>query len=208
MIVSPSRLGADVTLYSLTKFVNGKNDCVAGAICSDVNFISSLIDVNNGTSMLLGPVLDPLRSSQILKNIHTLHIRMKQHSSNALYLAQKFKENGISVIYPGLPEHKGHELLKGIMNPQFGFGGMLAIDMKTIAKANELMENMERAGVGYLAVSLGYFKTLFSCSGKSTSSEVPDELQKEMGMSEGLVRFSVGLDNDIERTFEKIKSCL
>jgi methionine-gamma-lyase len=208
MIVSPSRLGADVTLYSLTKFVNGKNDCVAGAICSDVSFISSLIDVNNGTSMLLGPVLDPLRSSQILKNVHTLHIRMKQHSSNALYLAQKFKENRISVIYPGLSEHKGHELLKRMMNPQFGFGGMLAIDMKTTAKANDLMEKMERAGVGYLAVSLGYFKTLFSCSGKSTSSEVPEELQKEMGMSEGLVRFSVGLDNDIERTFEKIRNCL
>jgi len=94
------------------------------------------------------------------------------------------------------------------MNPQFGFGGMLAIDMKTVEKANELMEKMERAGVGYLAVSLGYFKTLFSCSGKSTSSEVPEELQRAMGMSEGLVRFSVGLDNDIERTFEKIKGCL
>jgi methionine-gamma-lyase len=208
MIVSPSRLGADVTLYSLTKFVNGKNDCVAGGICADIEFISSLIDVNNGTSMLLGPVLDPLRSSQILKNMHTLHIRMKQHSSNALFLAGKFKESGIPVIYPGLEEHKGHALLKSIMNPDFGFGGMLAIDMKTTAKANDLMEKMESAGVGYLAVSLGYFKTLFSCSGKSTSSEVPGELKKEMGMSEGLVRFSVGLDNDIERTFEKIKSCL
>jgi methionine-gamma-lyase len=208
MIVSPSRLGADVTLYSLTKFINGKNDCVAGAICSNVNFISSLIDVNNGTSMLLGPVLDPLRSSQILKNLHTLHIRMKQHSSNAHYLAVKLKELGIKVIYPGLAEHKGHALLKTMMNPEFGFGGMLAIDMVTNSKANELMEKMERAGVGYLAVSLGYFKTLFSCSGKSTSSEVPDELQKEMGLSEGLVRFSVGLDNDIEQTFVKIKNCL
>jgi methionine-gamma-lyase len=208
MIINPSGLGADVTLYSLTKFVNGKNDCVAGAICSDIEFISSLIDVNNGTSMLLGPVLDPLRSSQILKNIHTLHIRMKQHSSNALYLANKLKETGIPVIYPGLADHKGHDLMTRIMNPEFGFGGMLSIDMQTTARANELMERMERVGVGYLAVSLGYFKTLFSCSGKSTSSEVPEELQKEMGMSEGLVRFSVGLDNDIPRTFKKIKTCL
>ena len=63
---------------------------------------------------------------------------------------------------------------------------------------------MQDKGVGYLAVSLGYFKTLFSNSGKSTSSEVPDDLQKEMGMSEGLIRFSVGLDNDIERTFQLI----
>jgi len=208
MIISPTRLGADVTVYSLTKFINGKNDCVAGAICGSVDFISSLIDVNNGTSMLLGPVLDPLRSSQILKNMHTLHIRMKQHSHNAMTLAKKFNEIGLSVVYPGLPEHKGHKTLKKMMNSDFGFGGILSIDMKTNEKANALMEGMEEAGVGYLAVSLGYFKTLFSCSGKSTSSEVPDELQKEMGMSEGLVRFSVGLDHDIDRTFEKIKGCL
>jgi len=62
--------------------------------------------------------------------------------------------------------------------------------------------------VYYLAVSLGYFRTLFSCSGHSTSSEIPPEVQKEMGLSEGLVRFSVGLDNNIEETLEKIKSCL
>lgn len=208
MIVNPSRLGADVTVYSLTKFVNGKNDCVAGAICGDVELISSLIDVNKGTSMLLGPVLDPLRSAQILKNLHTLHIRMKQHSYNAMYLARCFSEDGLTVIYPGLETHPGHESLKRMMNPDFGFGGMLGIDMQSTDRANTFMEKMELAGVGYLAVSLGYFKTLFSCSGKSTSSEVPEALQREMGMSEGLVRFSVGLDNDIERTYEKIKTCL
>jgi len=133
---------------------------------------------------------------------------MKQHSSNAMYLAHKVKELGLRVIYPGLEEHKGHELMKSMMNESFGFGGMLGIDMETTERANAFMEKMETAGVGYLAVSLGYFKTLFSCSGKSTSSEVPEELQKEMGMSEGLVRFSVGLDNDIERTFKIIKNCL
>lgn len=208
MIINPTKLGADITVYSLTKFVNGKNDCVAGAICGSVDFIDSLIDVNNGTSMLLGPVLDPLRSAQILKNLHTLHIRMKQHSMNAMFLAEKFREIELDIVYPGLKDNKCHELMKRIMNPEFGFGGMLAIDMKTSEKANAFMERMEMAGVGYLAVSLGYFKTLFSCSGKSTSSEVPQEMQKEMGMSEGLVRFSVGLDNDIERTFIRIKECL
>jgi methionine-gamma-lyase len=70
------------------------------------------------------------------------------------------------------------------------------------------MQKMQEAGVGYLAVSLGYFRTLFSCSGHSTSSEIPLEVQKEMGLSEGLVRFSVGLDNDIEDTLNMIKSCL
>ncbi|MCK9616257.1 MAG: aminotransferase class I/II-fold pyridoxal phosphate-dependent enzyme [Lentimicrobiaceae bacterium] len=208
MIVSPARLGAHIVVYSLTKFVNGKNDCVAGAICGSNEYINSLIDVNSGTAMILGPVLDPMRSSSILKNLHTLHIRMKQHSYNAMYLCNKFKEMGIKIIYPGMPENKGHETLKRIMNPEFGFGGMIAIDMGTAEHSNALMELMEKEGVGYLAVSLGYFKTLFSNPGKSTSSEVPEEIQKEMGMSEGLIRFSIGLDNDIERTFGKIMYCI
>ena len=76
--------------------------------------------------------------------------------------------------------------------------------MGTADRASAIMEKMQELGVGYLAVSLGYFKTLFSNSGKSTSSEVPEDLQREMGMSEGLIRFSVGLDNDIENTFNLI----
>jgi len=112
MIVTPAKHGAHIVVYSLTKFVNGKNDCVAGAICGCFDYINSLIDVNNGTAMLLGPVLDPLRSSNILKNLHTLHIRMKQHSYNAMRLAEKFKEIGLKIIYPGLPESKGYETLK------------------------------------------------------------------------------------------------
>lgn len=208
MIVQPAKHGAHVVVYSMTKFINGKNDCVAGAICGDNDFINSLIDVNSGTAMLLGPVLDPLRSSSILKNLHTLHIRMQQHSRNALYLAEKMTEAGLKVSYPGLPGHKGHELLKHIMNNGFGYGGMLAIDMVTSERAARFMELLEMHDVGYLAVSLGYFKTLFSNSGRSTSSEVPKEIQDEMGLSEGLVRFSVGLDHNIETTWQRIKHCL
>lgn len=208
MIVSPYRLGAHIVVYSMTKFINGKNDCVAGAICADQDFINSLIDVNNGTSMLLGPVLDPLRSSSILKNLNTLHVRLKQHGHNAMYLAENLQKLGIKIVYPGLKSHRGHELLNSIMNKGFGYGGMMAIDLEDTEKANSLMELMQVKGVGYLAVSLGYFKTLFSNSGKSTSSEVPEEVQKSMGLSEGLIRFSVGLDNDIEDTFRTIKKCL
>jgi methionine-gamma-lyase len=208
MIIQPAALGAHIVVYSMTKFINGKNDCVAGAICGSHDFINSLIDVNNGTAMLLGPALDPLRSSSILKNMHTLHIRMQQHSKNAMYLAIKMKEAGLSISYPGLPEHKGHEVMKRMMNPDFGFGGMLSIDMVTSEKASRFMELMEMHDVGYLAVSLGYFKTLFSNSGKSTSSEVPEDVQLGMGLSAGLVRFSVGLDHDIERTWKSIEHCL
>jgi methionine-gamma-lyase len=208
MIVAPVQLGAHVVVYSMTKFINGKNDCVAGAICASKEFVDALSNVNDGTAMLLGPSLDPLRSSGILKNMHTLHIRMKQHSKNADYLARKFRDAGVKINYPGLEDNKGHETLKKMMNPEFGFGGLIAIDMGTAERAAKMMEMMELAGVGYLAVSLGYFKTLFSNSGKSTSSEVPEEIQREMGLSEGLVRFSVGLDQDIENTWQKIKSCL
>ena len=208
MIFSPYALGAHVVVYSMTKYVNGKNDCVAGAICGTEEYINSLIDVNNGTAMLLGPVLDSFRATGILKNLYTLHIRMKQHSHNAMYLAEKFKEIGIPVNYPGLPEHRDHMLMKEEMNAQFGFGGMIAVDLGTTEKANAFMEKMQEKGVGFLAVSLGYFRTLFSCSGKSTSSEVPEEIQKASGMSEGLVRYSVGLDNDIEHTFQLLKESL
>lgn len=208
MIVNPIKHGADIVVYSMTKFINGKNDCVAGAICASFDFVNSLSSVNDGTAMLLGPALDPLRSSNILKNLHTLHIRMKQHSYNAMYLAKKFKDIGLKANYPGMEEHVDHEIFKTIIEEEFGFGGMISIDLEKAEVANELMERMQNAGVGYLAVSLGYFKTLFSNSGKSTSSEVPEETQREMGMSEGLVRFSVGLDNDIERTFQLIKGCL
>jgi methionine-gamma-lyase len=98
--------------------------------------------------------------------------------------------------------------MKKLMNPDFGFGGILAIDLKTAERAGKFMELMEINDVGYIAVSLGYFKTLFSNSGKSTSSEVPVEVQKEMGLSEGLIRYSVGLDHDIERTWQRIENCL
>lgn len=208
MIVNPARLGAHVVVHSMTKFVNGKNDCVAGAICGSQDFINALIDVNNGTAMLLGPVLDPLRSSSILKNLHTLHLRMKQHSYNAMYLANKFTEAGLKTVYAGLKTHPQHDLFTSMINREYGYGGMITIDLGTAERAAEFMEDMEKNDVGYLAVSLGYFKTLFSNSGKSTSSEVPDDVQHEMGMSEGLIRYSVGLDNDIERTWERIQMCM
>ena len=164
--------------------------------------------MNDGTAMLLGPVLDPLRSSNILKNLATLHIRLQKHSENARYLSQKFKEIGLKHVYPGDTGHPQHELMKRTMNPDFGFGGMIAIDLDTAERAAPFMERMQEKGVGYHAVSLGYFKTLFSNSGKSTSSEVPDEIQKEMGLSPGLVRFSVGLDHNIERSYQLIEETL
>lgn len=208
MFLSPIKLGADVVLHSMTKFINGASDCVAGCICGTDDFIHELTNRNSGICMLFGPVLDSFRSASILKNMHTLHIRIKQHSHNAQYIAEKLDKLGLRVLYPGLTSHPQHELLKSIMNKGFGFGGMVAIDLVNKEKAETFMEKMQKEKVGYLAVSLGYYKTLFSQPGHSTSSEIPLDEQKKMGLSEGIVRFSMGLDNDIEQTFNRIKKCL
>ena len=94
------------------------------------------------------------------------------------------------------------------MNKGFGYGGMLSIDAGSKETANILMEQMQNKNLGYLAVSLGFYKTLFCTPGSSTSSEISDDDQKKMGLSEGLIRFSVGLDEDISRTFIGIHKSL
>lgn len=208
LTISPTVLGADVVIHSLTKFINGSSDTVGGVYCGTQEFINDTKNVNYGACMLLGPTMDSFRSASILKNLRTLHIRMKQHSHNALFLAERFEKDGLKVSYPGLASHKNHELMKSMMREEYGFGGLLTIDAGTTEKANELMEIMQRENLGYLAVSLGFYKTLFSCSGSSTSSEIPEEEREAMGISDGLIRFSIGLDNDIERTYAKMKECM
>lgn len=208
LMVSSSQLGATITIHSLTKFINGTNDTIGGVVCGKKEFIDSLRNVNDGAAMLLGPVMDSLRAAQILKNMRTLAIRMRKHSDNALYLAEQFQKAGLTVVYPGLANHKGHELLKSMLNETYGFGGLLTLELESLEKANELMELMQERNIGYLAVSLGFYKTLFSASGASTSSEIPEDEQKEMGLSKGLIRFSIGLDDDIVRTYKSMKTCM
>ena len=208
LAISPAKMGADVVIHSLTKFINGSSDTVGGVTCGSQEFINSLRSVHDGASMLLGPTMDSLRAASVLKNLRTLHIRIKQHSKNALFLAEKFEADGLKTVYPGLKSHPSHNLYKSMMNEEYGFGGMLTIDAGSIEKANALMEMMQENNLGYLAVSLGFYKTLFSAPGSSTSSEIPEEEQKEMGLSDGLIRFSIGLDNDIERTYEIMKKCM
>lgn len=208
LTIAPSKLGADVVIHSLTKFINGTSDCVAGVVCGTTEFCLALKDVNSGAGMLLGSTLDSLRAASILKNMRTLHLRIQKHSENAMFLAKKFEEDGLKVVYPGLESHTGHYLLKKQMNAQFGFGGLLTIDAGSLDKANALMEMMQDQKLGYLAVSLGFYKTLFSAPGTSTSSEISIEEQKTMGLGDGLIRLSIGLDHDIQRTYTMMKSCM
>ncbi|NJB35783.1 aminotransferase class I/II-fold pyridoxal phosphate-dependent enzyme [Croceivirga sp. JEA036] len=206
--INPASLGADIVIHSLTKFINGTSDCVAGVVCGTTDFCLSLKDVNDGAGMLFGSTLDSLRAASILKNMRTLHIRIKKHSENTHYLANKFEADGLKVVYPGLASHPGHETMLKQLNPEYGFGGMMTLDVGSLDKANALMELMQQENLGYLAVSLGFYKTLFSAPGTSTSSEIPIEEQKEMGLTDGLIRFSIGLDHDIEHTYNAMKSCM
>jgi len=208
LIFSPAELGADIVIHSLTKFINGASDTVGGVICSTKEFVGDLIDVNKGAAMLLGPTMDAIRANGILKNLRTLPTRIKQHSSNALFLAKKFEKLGLKAHYPGLTSHPQHRLMRNSMNTEFGYGGMLVLDVGSMKNAYQVMEEMQNNNIGYLAVSLGFYKTLFSAPGTSTSSEISKEEQDQMGISEGMIRMSIGLDNDIERTFQKMKKCL
>lgn len=208
LILSPLKLGADIVVHSMTKFINGTSDCVAGCVCSNKIFIDQLMDINCGAAMLLGPVLDSFRAASVMKNVHSLHIRIQKHSQNAAFLAEQFEKMGLTVYYPGLPSHPQHELIKELMNPGYGFGGILTIDTGSTDNASKLMSRMQEEKVGYLAVSLGFYKTLFSSPAHSTSSEIPKEEQDEIGLGEGLVRLSVGLDHDIQRTLDRISACL
>ena len=206
--VAPAKLGADIVIHSLTKYINGSSDTVGGVTCASQEFIDSLKNVNSGASMLLGPTMDSLRSASVLKNLRTLHIRMKQHSHNALFLAQKFENDGVKTVYPGLKSHPSHELYSKMIKHEYGFGGMMTLDVGNLDKANSLMELMQHRNLGYLAVSLGFYKTLFSAPGSSTSSEIPADEKEAMGLTDGLIRFSIGLDNDIARTYAMMRQCM
>lgn len=206
--ITPVKLGADIVIHSLTKFINGTSDTVGGVVCGSSELIDRLRDVNNGALMLLGSTMDGFRAASVLKNLRTLHLRMQQHSKNTQYLAEKFHELGLRTVYPGLTSHPDHQVFKKQLNEDYGFGGLLTIDVSSLDKAHALMELMQEKKLGYLAVSLGFYKTLFSAPGSSTSSEVPEEEQQEMQMSKGLIRFSVGLDPHIDQSFKAMKTCM
>lgn len=208
MVITPYNHGAHIVIHSLTKYINGASDTVGGVVCADREFISALKDVNTGYSMLLGPTMDSLRAAGILKNLRTLHIRMHQHSKNAMYISEKLEALGLHVIYPGLKSHPHHERMKSLMNPNFGFSGMVTLDVKSDDIAAKLLPMMQENLVGYFAVSLGFYKTLFSSPSHSTSSEIPEDVRDAIGMSGSIIRFSFGLDFDIERSYERIYDCM
>jgi methionine-gamma-lyase len=206
IIITPTILGADIVIHSLTKFINGAGDLLGGVICADKEFIYELMDLHIGRVMLLGPTMDPRAAFDIIERLPHLAIRMREHSARAMVIATKLYEMGVEVTYPGLPVHPQYDLINALINLGYGYGGVLTIDCKTKTKAEELMtvlQNKERFGL--IAVSLGYFDTLMSCSSSSTSSEIPPEDQDKIGISPGLLRLSVGYTGSLTARVAQIE---
>ncbi|CAL0323074.1 unnamed protein product [Lupinus luteus] len=209
MVVSPARLGADVVVHSVSKFISGGADIIAGAVCGPASLLNSMMGLHNGTLMILGPTMNAKVAFELSERIPHLSIRMKEHSNRALAYATRLEKLGVKVIYPGLKSHPQHELLKSIANDGYGFGGLLGIDMETEENANRFMSYLQNyAQFGFMAVSLGYYETLLSCSGSSTSSELNEEEKKQAGISPGLIRVSVGFVGTLEQKLAQLEKAL
>jgi methionine-gamma-lyase len=207
MIVSPIKFGADIVIHSCTKYISGASDFIAGVIVSNQEFINSLIDVNFGSVMLTGPVMDPRVAHELYLRLDHLPIRMKAHSEMALFMAERMSEMNLKVIYPGLTNHPQHNEMKQMMNAEFGYGAILTLECESVEKAVELATQLQNEKFGLYAVSLGFSRTLMSCPAKSTSSEIPEDKQIEMGMSAGLLRMSIGYTGDKEVMWQKFVKC-
>ncbi len=209
LLISPAALGADVVVHSMTKFINGASDIIAGAVCGNTEFVQGLMDLHLGPLMILGPTMDPSVASKISLRIPHLALRVKEHAERAEYFAKKLDEAGVKVAYPGLADHPDHALLNKLRCEDYGYGGILTLDLGDEAKANALMDALQnKYGFGYMAVSLGYFDTLMSSPSTSTSSEMTEEDLLIAGIGGGLVRMSVGYTGTVDQRWQQLRSAL
>ena len=209
LILSPLKHGADIVVHSLTKFINGASDYIAGAICGPNEFIMELMDLHLGSLMLLGPTMDPKAAFNISMRLPHLGLRIAEHSRRALAFAERLRDAGLPVDYPGLAEHPDHALLERLRNPEFGHGGVLCLDLGDGRRASEFMEILQNKDrFGFMAVSLGYFETLMSCSASTTSSELTEEEQADAGIRPGLVRMSIGYTGTLEQRWKQLRDAL
>jgi len=209
LVISPHELGAEIVVHSMTKFIGGASDHIAGAICADNDFIMELMDLHLGALMILGPTMDPQVAYNLNLRIPHLPLRMVEHGKRAMLFARRLKELGLNVNYPGLEDHPDHELFGRLHCPEFGYGGILTLDMGTQDMAYRLMDMLQNDyRFGYLAVSLGYFDTLMSCSGSTTSSEMTDKDKQAAGISPGLVRLSIGFTGTVEQRWGQLEEAL
>ncbi|KAF3620741.1 Methionine gamma-lyase [Capsicum annuum] len=210
MVMSPARLGADVVVHSVSKYISGGADVIAGAICGPASLINSMMDLRQGALMLLGSTMNAKIVFELSERLPHLGLRMKEHCNRALVFATRVNNLGLKVIYPGLETHPDQALLKSLVNnKEYGYGGILCVDMETEERANSLMNVLQNCTqFGLMAVSLGYYETLMSCSGNSTSSEMNNKEKELAGISPGLVRMSIGYYGTLEQKWNQFEKAL
>ncbi|UYZ14321.1 bifunctional cystathionine gamma-lyase/homocysteine desulfhydrase [Brevibacillus sp. WF146] len=197
---NPLELGADIVYHSATKYLGGHSDVVAGlVVAKDAKVGGELHFLQNA----IGGILGPQDSWLLLRGMKTLGVRMEEHEQNARTLANWLAErNDIKrVIYPGLPSHPNHELAK---KQARGFGGMISFDVGSAERADEVL-----AKVKYftLAESLGAVESLISVPARMTHASIPAERRAELGITDGLIRISVGIE-DVQDLIDDLEQAL
>jgi cystathionine gamma-lyase len=193
MIQRPLEFGADLVLHSATKYLNGHSDMVGGiVVAGDKGLSEQMAFLQNS----VGAVAGPFDSFLAMRGLKTLHLRMKAHCESALELAKWLEKHPAvgRVIYPGLKSHPQHALAKKQMD---GFGGIISVELKGGLKKARRM--LERCHLFALAESLGGVESLIEHPAIMTHASVPPAIRKRLGISDGLVRLSVGVEeaNDL-----------
>lgn len=199
---TPLTLGADVVVHSATKYINGHGDLLAGFVVGSAEFIQKCRVV--GVKDMTGSVMSPFSAFLVARGLKTLDVRMEKHCANAEKLAAFLKRHPAvnKVYYPGLEDFPGHEIAKKQMSR---FGGMIAIDLK--GSREQIGEALKKFKICALAVSLGDAETLVEHPATMTHSTYSAEDLEAAGISEGMVRISVGLEG-IEDLIEDFQSVL
>ena len=184
----PLTMGADIVVHSATKYLNGHSDVVGGVLAvRDAALAADLAFVRKCS----GGVAGPMDAWLVLRGIKTLHVRMKEHNHNGLAVARFLEGHPrVPVVhYPGLESHPQHALARSQMS---GFTGMISLDMQSPERARRLVEGTRLFA---LAESLGGVESLISVPALMTHASVPEERREQMGVTEGLVRLSVGIED-------------
>jgi cystathionine beta-lyase/cystathionine gamma-synthase len=187
---NPLGLGADIVVHSSTKYLNGHSDMVGGiVVTSDVDVADKLRFIQNA----VGAVPGPFDCWLALRGTKTLALRMRQHEANARFLAAYLSRHPaiVKIYYPGLESHPEHELAK---RQARGFGGIVSVDVGSLARARHVLEHVR---LFTLAESLGGVESLICHPATMTHASVPEEFRNRIGITEGLVRLSVGIE-DVE----------
>ena len=201
VVCRPIELGVDIVIYSATKFICGHGDVTGGIVVSNKEIIKNI----RAKATLYGTIMSPFDSWLLVRSLKTLGVRMKQHSSNALKLAEYFESNPKinAVFYPGLKSSKYHKIANEIFTGN-GYGGMLTIDIKAGEKAAyKVIDSLENI---QFVPSLADIETTVCCPSKTSHRDMTDEELENAGISKALIRISAGLEDveDLISEFEKV----